>query len=59
VAAVVAMVAIGNGARARIEGQVSSLGQNLLMVYAGSSRSGGSTPAWAAPARSPWLTPRP
>jgi putative ABC transport system permease protein len=41
VAAVVAMVAIGNGARARIEGQVSSLGQNLLMVYAGSSRSGG------------------
>ena len=41
VAAVVAMVAIGNGARASIESRVSSLGQNLLMVFAGSSRSGG------------------
>jgi putative ABC transport system permease protein len=41
VAAVVAMVAVGNGARARIESQVSALGQNLLMVFAGSSRSGG------------------
>jgi putative ABC transport system permease protein len=41
VAAVVAMVAIGNGARASIESKVSSLGQNLLMVFAGSSRNGG------------------
>jgi putative ABC transport system permease protein len=41
VAAVVAMVAIGNGARASIESKVSSLGQNLLLVFAGSSRGGG------------------
>ena len=41
VAAVVAMVAVGNGAQARIEKQVASLGQNLLVVFAGSSRAGG------------------
>jgi putative ABC transport system permease protein len=41
VAAVVAMVAVGNGARAQIESKVSALGQNLLTVFAGSSRSGG------------------
>jgi putative ABC transport system permease protein len=39
--AVVAMVALGNGARANIESQVAGLGQNMLMVFAGSSRSGG------------------
>jgi len=41
VASVVAMVAVGNGAQARIESQVSALGQNLLSVFAGSRRSGG------------------
>ena len=41
VASVVAMVAVGNGAQARIESQVASLGQNLLSVYAGNYRSGG------------------
>jgi putative ABC transport system permease protein len=41
VAAVVAMVAIGNGAQAAIETKVSSLGQNLLMVFAGSRKSSG------------------
>ena len=41
VASVVAMVAVGNGAQARIEKQVSALGQNLLSVFAGSRRSGG------------------
>ncbi|HEV2701618.1 MAG TPA: ABC transporter permease, partial [Steroidobacteraceae bacterium] len=39
--AVVAMVALGNGARAQIESQVAGLGQNMLMVFAGSTRSGG------------------
>jgi putative ABC transport system permease protein len=39
--AVVAMVALGNGARAQIESQVAGLGQNMLMVFAGSSRAGG------------------
>jgi putative ABC transport system permease protein len=41
VASVVAMVAVGNGAQARITNQISALGQNLLMVFAGSRKSGG------------------
>ncbi len=41
VAAVIAMVAVGNGAQARITSQVSALGQNLLNVFAGSKKSGG------------------
>ena len=41
VASVVAMVAVGNGAQARITSQVSALGQNLLMVFAGSKKSCG------------------
>jgi putative ABC transport system permease protein len=41
VASVVAMVAVGNGAQARITSQVAALGQNLLTVFAGSKRSGG------------------
>jgi len=39
VAAVVAMVAVGNGARASIEAKVAALGQNLLTVFAGNRRS--------------------
>jgi putative ABC transport system permease protein len=41
VASVVTMVAVGNGAQARITSQVSALGQNLLSVFAGSRRAGG------------------
>ena len=41
VASVVAMVAVGNGAQARIESRVAALGQNLLTVSAGSRRSAG------------------
>jgi putative ABC transport system permease protein len=41
VASVVAMVAVGNGAQARITKQVSALGQNLLTVFAGSRKAGG------------------
>jgi putative ABC transport system permease protein len=41
VASVVAMVAVGNGAQTRITNEVSALGQNLLMVFAGSRRTGG------------------
>jgi putative ABC transport system permease protein len=32
---------MGNGAQARIQSQVAALGQNLLTVFAGASRSGG------------------
>ena len=39
--AVVVMVALGNGARATIQAQVAGLGQNMLVVFAGSRRTGG------------------
>ncbi|MCX5707425.1 MAG: ABC transporter permease [Candidatus Omnitrophica bacterium] len=41
VAAVIAMLALGNGAKASIEQQLASLGSNLLMIHPGHSRSGG------------------
>jgi putative ABC transport system permease protein len=41
VASVVAMVAVGNGAQARITSQISALSQNLLTIFAGSKHSGG------------------
>ena len=39
VGAVIAMVGIGNGAKAQVEAQVASLGQNVIQVSAGSSSS--------------------
>ena len=41
VAAVVAMLALGKGAQAAIESQLSSLGSNLLVLRAGAQRIGG------------------
>ncbi|MDD3345077.1 MAG: ABC transporter permease [Candidatus Omnitrophica bacterium] len=41
VAAVIAMLAIGQGAKESIEKQLASLGSNLLMVRPGAHRSGG------------------
>ncbi len=41
VAAVVAMTALGDGARANIESQLGALGTNLLMVFPGANTSGG------------------
>ncbi|MDD4182765.1 MAG: ABC transporter permease [Candidatus Omnitrophica bacterium] len=41
VAAVIAMLAIGQGAQESIEKQLSSLGSNLLIIRAGAHRSGG------------------
>jgi putative ABC transport system permease protein len=41
VASVVAMVAVGNGAQANITKEISSLGQNLLTIFAGSRHTGG------------------
>jgi ABC-type antimicrobial peptide transport system permease subunit len=40
VAAVIAMVAIGEGATRSVEKQVASMGQNLLVVFPGSTSSG-------------------
>ena len=41
VGAVIAMVSIGTGARAQLEQQIASLGQNVIMVFSGSFRRGG------------------
>jgi putative ABC transport system permease protein len=41
VGAVIAMVAVGSGAAARISEQIASVGSNLLMVLPGSAMSGG------------------
>jgi putative ABC transport system permease protein len=41
VGAVIAMIAIGSGAKKRIAEQIASMGSNLLIVLSGSSTSGG------------------
>ena len=41
VGAVIAMVAIGNGAKARVEAQIAALGQNVILVLSGNVSRGG------------------
>ena len=41
VCAVIIMVAVGNGAKARVDSLIQSLGANIMLVQPGSSRSGG------------------
>jgi putative ABC transport system permease protein len=41
VAAVIVMVAIGDGAQAQVEQQISALGSNLIVIFPGSTNSGG------------------
>ncbi len=41
VAAVIAMVAVGSGATARIEQQIQSIGSNIIIVMSGSLTNGG------------------
>ncbi|MBI5048975.1 MAG: ABC transporter permease [Deltaproteobacteria bacterium] len=41
VAAVIAMISVGSGARAQISKEIASLGSNLLMVWPGTATSGG------------------
>jgi len=41
VGAVIAMIAVGSGAKQRISDQIASMGSNLLIVLSGSSTSGG------------------
>ena len=41
VASVISMVAVGEGAKARVEGVFAAMGTNLLIVLSGSSSSGG------------------
>src|SRR6266702_2188950 len=39
VGAVIAMVGIGNGAKAQVEAQIASLGENVILIFAGSTTS--------------------
>jgi putative ABC transport system permease protein len=41
VGAVIAMIAVGSGAKARIAEQIASMGSNMLIILSGSSTSGG------------------
>ena len=46
VAAVIAMVGIGNGAKAQVEAQIASLGQNIIIVSSGSTTATGIRTGW-------------
>ena len=48
VGAVIAMVGVGNGAKAQVEAQIASLGQNLIIVWAGNASSGGVRGGWGS-----------
>ncbi len=50
VAAVIAMVGIGSGARAQVESQISSLGENLILISPGSVTSSGLRTGWGGSA---------
>jgi putative ABC transport system permease protein len=46
VAAVIAMVGIGNGAKAQVEAQIASLGQNVILIFSGSTTASGIRTGW-------------
>ena len=46
VGAVIAMVGIGNGAKAQVEAQIAGLGQNVIIVSSGSMTSSGIRTGW-------------
>ena len=48
VAAVIFAVGIGNGAKAQVEAQIASLGQNVVSVFPGSLTSGGARGGWGS-----------
>jgi len=41
VGAVITMVSIGDGAESQVEAQIASLGQNIILIFAGSATTGG------------------
>jgi putative ABC transport system permease protein len=51
VAAVIAMVGIGNGAKAQVEAQIASMGENIIVVSSGSITATGIRTVGAAPGR--------
>ncbi len=48
VAAVIAMVSIGNGAKSQVEASIASLGQNIITVFPGSMTTGGMRGGWGS-----------
>jgi putative ABC transport system permease protein len=48
VAAVIAMVGVGNGAKSEVEAQIATLGKNMILVTAGNYSNGGVRSGWAA-----------
>ncbi len=46
VAAVIAMVSIGNGAKSQVEASIASLGQNIINVFPGNFTTGGVRGGW-------------
>ena len=46
VAAVIATVSIGNGAKSQIEAQIAGMGQNVVLVFSGSFNRGGARSGW-------------
>ncbi|MDQ6809782.1 MAG: ABC transporter permease [Verrucomicrobiota bacterium] len=46
VGAVIAMVGIGNGAKAQVEAQIASLGQNVILIFSGSTTASGIRTGW-------------
>ncbi len=48
VGAVIAMVSIGNGAKAQVEAQVASLGENVITIFPGSFAAGGMRFGWGS-----------
>src|SRR5205809_7551310 len=48
VGAVIAMVGIGSGARAQVEAQIASLGENVILVFSGSTTSSGIRTGWGS-----------
>jgi putative ABC transport system permease protein len=48
VAAVIAMVSIGNGAKSQVEASIAGLGQNLINIFPGSMTTGGMRGGWGS-----------
>ena len=48
VGAVIAMVGIGNGAKAQVEAQIASLGENVILIFSGSTTSSGIRTGWGS-----------
>jgi putative ABC transport system permease protein len=46
--AVIAMVSIGNGAKAQVEQQIASLGENVILIFSGSVTSSGIRTGWGS-----------